>query len=208
VVVLDISVSLDGYVAGPNATLDEPLGENGELLHEWIFGLASWREAHGLEGGERGADDDVIREWVHVPGAVVMGRRMFSGGAGPWDADPKANGWWGDRPPFDVPVFVISHHAREPLTLGATKFTFVNGVEAALAEARRAAGDRPVQISGGAAVVQQALRAGLLDRMRLHLVPVLLGGGVPLFEGLDSRSLTLERVRSSGAVAHLEYAVS
>jgi dihydrofolate reductase len=202
--VLDISVSLDGYVAGPDATLEEPLGKNGMLLHEWIFGLASWRERHGLEGGERNADDDVVREWLGVPGAVVMGRRMFSGGSGPWADDPNANGWWGDTPPFDVPVFVVSHHPREPFLM----FRFVDGVEAALTQAREAAGDRPVLIAGGASVAQQALAAGQLDRLRLHVVPVLLGAGVKLFADGESRRFELERVRSSPAVAHLDYRVS
>jgi dihydrofolate reductase len=209
VVFLDISVSLDGYVAGPNASLQDPLGENGMLLHEWIFGLASWRERHGLEGGERNADDDVIRESLSLaPGAIVMGRGMFSGGSGPWADDPNANGWWGDHPPFDAPVFVVTHHERAPLTLGDATFTFVDGAERAFAQALDTAGDRPVLIAGGAAVAQQALAAGLLDRLRLHVVPVLLGGGVPLFADGVQRTLELERVRSSPAVTHLDYRVS
>jgi dihydrofolate reductase len=202
-VVLDISVSLDGYVAGPDATLEEPLGKNGMLLHEWIFGLAAWRERHGLEGGERNADDDVVREWLGVPGAVVMGRKMFSGGSGPWADDPNANGWWGDTPPFDVPVFVVTHHPREPLMM----FRF-DGLEPAIAQAREVAGDRPVLLAGGGSVAQQALAAGLLDRLRLHVVPVLLSAGVKLFAEGEQHRFELERVRSSPAVAHLDYRVS
>src|SRR5215217_4395349 len=111
--VLDISTSLDGFVAGPNATLEEPLGVGGERLHEWVFVLESWRRPHGLEGGERNADADVVQESLDATGAVVMGRRMFSGGSGPWEDDRKADGWWGDEPPFHAPVFVLTHHARE-----------------------------------------------------------------------------------------------
>ena len=125
-VVLDISMSLDGYVAGPNPTLEEPLGKGGEGLHEWAFSAASWRERHGLSGGETNPDSDVVAESLASTGAVLMGRRMFSGGQGPWDDDPNADGWWGDDPPFHVPVFVLTHHAREPVTKeGGTTFTFV-----------------------------------------------------------------------------------
>jgi dihydrofolate reductase len=113
---LDITMSLDGFVAGPNQTLEQPLGEGGERLHEWVYGLASWRESHGLDGGERAPDDDVLEESVRATGAVLMGRRMFSGGAGPWEGDENAGGWWGDTPPFGVPVFILTHHAREPVT--------------------------------------------------------------------------------------------
>jgi dihydrofolate reductase len=135
-----------------------------------------------------------------------MGRRMFSGGEGPWATDPNASGWWGDDPPFEVPVFVVSHHARGPLTLGRTTFTFVDGVGPAVEEARAVAGDRPAGLAGGANVVQQCLAAGLLDRIRLHVAPVMLGEGVSLFAEGETRRLTLERVRA-GTVAHLEFAV-
>src|SRR5215218_11319730 len=111
--ILDLSISLDGFVAGRNQTLEQPLGEGGERLHEWVFALESWRKPHGLEGGERNVDGDVVQESVDATGAVVMGRRMFSGGAGRWADDPNADGWWGDNPPFHVPVFVLTHHARE-----------------------------------------------------------------------------------------------
>ena len=207
---LDISMSLDGFIAGPNQTVEEPLGRGGEQLHEWVFGLRTWREAHGLEGGEENADSEVVREAVAPNGAYVMGRRMFSSGRGPWEDDPKANGWWGDEPPFGVPVFVLTHHPREPLELGDTTFTFVSeGVEAAHEQARAAAGERNVAVSGGADVVQQFLAAGLLDEMQLHVVPLLLGGGVRLFGAAvgDQPALQLTRVVDSPRVTHLKYRV-
>ena len=147
---LDISMSLDGFVAGPNATLDEPLGRGGELLHEWVYPLKSWREEHGETGGETGGDDDVVAEHVAATGAVIMGRRMFSGGEGPWEDDPNADGWWGDDPPFHVPVFVLTRHEREPVVKeGGTTFTFVtDGIEPALEEARAAAEERDVVACG------------------------------------------------------------
>jgi dihydrofolate reductase len=209
-VVLDITTSLDGFVAGPNATLEQPLGEGGERLHDWIVGLASWREPHGLPGGETGPDDDLFRESFASIGAFVMGRRMFSGGAGPWEDDPRADGWWGDEPPFHAPVFVLTHHAREPVAKeGGTTYTFVtDGVEAAAEQARAAAGDRNVGVAGGASVAQQFLAAGLLDEIQLHVAPVLLGDGVRLFD-LGSAQIELEptRVVSSPAVTHVRYRV-
>ena len=208
-VVLDISTSLDGFVAGPNPTLEEPLGAGGEQLHDWIVGLASWREVHGLAGGERNADAELVAEGVASTGAVVMGRRMFSGGAGPWQDDPRAGGWWGDDPPFRKPVFVVTHHGREPLELGETTFTFVtDGVEAAIGQARAAAGDKDVLVAGGASVAQQILGAGLLDEIQLHVAPILLGGGTRLFDD-GGRDVELERTRvlDSPAVTHLRYRV-
>jgi dihydrofolate reductase len=207
---VDITMSLDGFVAGPNQTLEHPLGENGELLHRWAFAAASWREQHGLSGGESSVDSDVLQESQAATGAVVMGRRMFSGGEGPWAGDPMANGWWGDDPPFHVPVFVVTQHARDPeIMQGGTSFAFVtDGIEDAVARARDAAGDKDVLISGGASVVQQALRAGLLDELQLHVVPLLLGGGVLLFDGLDPIvELEATRVIESPTVAHLRYRV-
>lgn len=208
-VFLDISTSLDGFVAGPNPSLEEPLGENGERLHEWVIGLKSWREPHGLEGGETNANSDVVAETTARTGATVMGRKMFSGGQGPWGDDPKADGWWGDNPPFHVPVFVVTHHAREPVPKeGGTTFNFVtDGIRAAIEEARAAAGDRDVAIAGGASVAQQALDAGLLDEIQLHVVPILLGGGTRLFEGLRDVGLERTRVIDSSAVTHLRYRV-
>jgi dihydrofolate reductase len=208
---LDISMSLDGFVAGPNATLEDPLGEGGESLHEWIFGLKAWREPHGLEGGEEGPDNEVVREGLQRNGAVIMGRRMFSGGSGPWEDDPKADGWWGDEPPFHVPVFILTHHARETVSKkGGTTFTFVtDGIESALDQARAAAGDEDILIGGGAQAAQQYLKAGLLDEITLHVAPVILGGGVRLFEGLgpDDAKLELVEVVESPKVTHIKYRV-
>jgi dihydrofolate reductase len=206
---LDISMSLDGFIAGPNPTVEQPLGEGGEGLHEWVFGLKSWREPHGLDGGSTGVDDEVMRESFTATGAVVMGRRMFSGGEGPWEDDPNADGGWGDDPPFGVPVFILTHHARETVEKqGGTSFTFVtDGPEAALERAREAAGDRNVALGGGANVVQQYLRAGLLDELQLHVVPILLGGGVRLLDGLDPLQLEVTRVVESPEVTHLKYRV-
>jgi dihydrofolate reductase len=208
---LDISTSLDGFVAGPNQTLEEPLGEGGERLHEWAFRLASWREPHGIEGGERDADDEVIAEAIRATGAVIMGRRMFSGGEGPWEDDPNADGWWGDDPPFHVPVFVLTHHPRETVVKqGGTSFTFVtDGIETALEQARAAAGDQDIAIGGGASVAQQYLKAGLLDEFQIHVAPVLLGGGVRLFAGEATGPVELEATRTlaSPYVTHLRFRV-
>jgi dihydrofolate reductase len=210
--ILDISMSLDGFIAGPDADLEEPLGRGGEGLHEWIFGVKSWRESHGKSGGETGPDDEVVEEWQSRAGATIMGRRMFSGGQGPWDDDPKASGWWGEEPPFHHPVFVLTHHPREPLPMrGGTTYTFVSeGIEAALEQARTAAGEKDVGLAGGADVAQQYLAAGLLDEVQIHLVPVLLGGGVRLLDHLDPGRVKLEptRVLESPAVTHLRYRVS
>jgi dihydrofolate reductase len=210
-VYVDITMSLDGFVAGPNQTLEQPLGEGGERLHEWVVALKSWRERHGLTGGETGPDSDVVEESVRNTGATVMGRRMFSGGEGPWEDDPNADGWWGDDPPFHHPVFILTHHAREPVTKqGGTTFTFVtDGIESALEQARAAAGDKDVAVGGGADVAQQYLKAGLLDELQIHIVPVLLGGGVRLFDNLDPDDAELEvtGVVESPAVTHVRYRV-
>lgn len=205
----DISVSLDGFVAGPTPTLEEPLGRGGERLHEWVFDLATWREVHGLEGGESGPDDDVIEEAVSRAGAVVMGRRMFGGGDGPWGDEPW-EGWWGDEPPFHGPVFVVTHHEREPLVKTGTTFTFVtDGIESAVEQARAAAGGKGVAVAGGADTIRQCLGAGLADELQIHLVPVLLGGGTPLFGGLSAAEAEFEiaRVIASERVTHLKYRV-
>jgi dihydrofolate reductase len=209
--ILDISMSLDGFVAGPNPTLEHPLGDGGERLHDWAVRLSSWRERHGLSGGERNADAEVVDESLAATGAVVMGRRMFSGGAGPWEDDPRADGWWGEEPPFRVPVFVLTHHGRERLVKqGGTTFTFVTeGIETALEQARAAAGEKDIALAGGASVAQQYLNAGLLDEVQVHLVPVLLGAGVRLFDGLDPNAVELQpaRVIESPGVTHLRYRV-
>lgn len=211
-VILDISTSLDGFVAGPHPSLEHPLGEGGERLHEWALGLAAWREPHGLSGGETNASSEVMSEGLARTGAVVMGRRMFSGGQGPWEDDANADGWWGDDPPFHVPVFVLTHHARAPVPKqGGTTFTFVtDGVESAVAQARSAGGAKDVAIAGGANVAQQALTAGLLDEIQIHLAPVLLGSGTRLFEevgGGEEARLELARVVEAPGVTHLRYRV-
>ena len=211
--VFDISTSLDGFVAGPHQTLDAPLGEGGNRLHEWAFATKAFREQHGMTGGEANPDSAIAEESLRDTGATVMGRRMFSGGQGAWEEDPNADAWWGDDPPFHHPVFVLTHHARAPVTKqGGTTFTFVTeGIEAALAQARAAAGARDVAVGGGASVVQQYLRAGLLDEFRIHVVPVLLGDGVRLFENhLADAPRELERMRvleSPTGVVHLAYGV-
>lgn len=211
-VIVDISTSLDGFVAGPNPTADDPLGENGERLHEWALAVVSWRETHGREGGEGGVDDDLIRERIERTGATIMGRRMFSGGSGPWADDPNGSGWWGDAPPFGHPVFVLTHHEREPLTLGRTTFTFVtDGVESALEQARAAAAENDVLVAGGAQAAQQYLRAGLVDELCVHVAPVLLGRGERLYDGLGPDAPGLEAagmVESPAGVAHLRYRLS
>jgi dihydrofolate reductase len=197
-VLFDISVSLDGYVAGPDDGPELGLGVGGERLHEWVVELKSWREPHGLEGGETNASSEIV-EGMSAPGAVVVGKRMFDNAHG-----------WGDEPPFGKPVFVLTHTAREPLTKGGTTFTFVtDGIESAVAQAKEAAGDGDVSIGGGASTAQQALKAGLVDEVGLTFAPVLLGGGVRLFEGLgpDDAELELVRVVEGPKATHLKYRV-
>jgi dihydrofolate reductase len=173
---IHISVSADGYVAGPNQSEENPLGEGGERLHDWLVALRAWREPHGLEGGEVNASSAVVEELQANLGAEIMGRGKFGGGPGSWGEDPWP-GWWGEDPPFHMPVFVLTHHQREPLTLSDTTFTFVtDGTEAALEQARAAAGEKDVLIGGGADVINQYLAAGHVDELELHVVPLLLGG--------------------------------
>jgi dihydrofolate reductase len=203
----DLSISLDGFVAGPNPSQHDPLGIGGEQLHEWAFAAAAWREAHGREGGEGGLDSDVIAETVGRTGAGIMGRKMFSGGSGGWEDDPNPRGWWGDEPPFHHTVFVLTSHPRKPLEMqGGTTFVFVTeGFDAALAQALEAAGGKDVQLHGGASPVQQALAAGALEDLQVHVAPVLLGSGTPLLGGSTGR---LERVRvleSPSGVVHIRY---
>ena len=204
-----ISMSLDGFVAGPNQSEENPLGLGGEDLHEWVVKLEAWRRQHGLEGGEVNASSAVIEEVQTNVGATVMGRNMFGGGPGPWDKDDPWNGWWGDNPPFHTPVFVLTHHPREPLEMkGGTTFHFVtDGIESALEQARQAAGANDVMIGGGASVVQQYLAAGFVDEFELHVVPILLGDGERLLEKVGD--LKLEQVRAVDApgVTHIRYRV-
>jgi dihydrofolate reductase len=205
----EISMSLDGYVAGPDQTEDEPLGKGGEALHDWVVALEAWRKSHGHEGGEVNASTPVMEEQIEGFGANLMGRNMFGGGPGPWGDDPW-QGWWGDEPPFHHPVFVITHHEREPLTLSDTTFHFVtDGIASALDQAKEAAGDKDVKVSGGANIANQYLAAGQLDEVELHVVPILLGGGSRLFEDLGDANVKLEqnRVVEAPGVTHLRYAV-
>ena len=204
-----ISTSLDGYVAGPNQSMENPLGEGGEGLHDWVVPLKAWRERAGMEGGEENVSTAVVRDEFANVGAEIMGRGKFGPPSrGPWGDDPW-RGWWGDDPPFHKPVFVLTHHAREPLTLSDTTFTFVtDGIEAALERAREAAGDGDVFIGGGAKTINLYLAAGLVDELELHVVPMLLGGGARLFDGVGS-AVTLELLRAVEApgVTHLKYRV-
>jgi dihydrofolate reductase len=204
-----ISVSLDGYVAGPNQSEENPLGDGGEELHDWAVELKVWRESHGREGGEVNASTPVMEESLADVGAEIMGRGKFGPpGGGSWGDYPWP-GWWGEDPPFHMPVFVLTHHEREPLTLSDTTFTFVtDGIESALEQAREAANGKDVMIGGGADAINQYLAAGLVDEIELHVVPQLLGSGSRLFEGLGP-DLKLEQLRAVEApgVAHLKYRV-
>lgn len=201
-----ISVSLDGFVAGLNQSEEHPLGEGGEQLHEWVIELAAWRKPHGREGGVTNASSAIFEEGTANVGATIMGRNMFGGGPGPWGEDPW-QGWWGEEPPFHHPVFVLTNHAREPLVLEGTEFTFVtDGIESALAQAVEAAGGKDVAIGGGADVIQQYLAAGLVDEMLLTVVPVVLGGGARLLDGLNPDiGFEQAQVVEAPGVAHLKY---
>jgi dihydrofolate reductase len=196
-VTADISMSLDGFIAGPNDSPELGLGEGGERLHEWVYDLESWRERHGLSGGRSDRDAEILEEAFADVRAIVLGKRMFENAKG-----------WGDEPPFHVPVFVLTHEAREPLAKeGGTTFTFVtDGVESALAQARAAAGEGDISVAGGASTIQQFIRTGLLDEIQVHVVPVLLGGGIRLFDNLG-RDIELERTRivESPDVVHLRF---
>jgi dihydrofolate reductase len=204
-----ISTSLDGYVAGPNQSQAEPLGKGGEGLHDWLVALKSWREQAGMEGGEENVSNDVFEEATANVGAEIMGRGKFGPATrGPWGDEPW-QGWWGDDPPFRKPVFVLTHHEREPLTLSDTTFTFVtDGIESALERAREAAGNKDVFIGGGADAINQYLAAGLVDELELGVVPIVLGGGARLFAGIGP-GLKLEPIRTVEApgVTHLKYRV-
>jgi dihydrofolate reductase len=208
----NLAISLDGYLAGPDQSLENPLGVGGLQLHEWAFALAAFRGEHGLEGGEANASTQIIEESTAHVGAVIMGRNMFGGYPGPWRDDPPWTGWWGDNPPYHVPVFVLTHHPRQPLAMqGGTTFTFItDGIEAALAQARAAAGDKDIVVAGGANIVQQYLAAGLIDEANVSVVPRLLGAGERLFDHLGGAELGLEQVRviEGPGVTHIRYRVS
>ena len=206
-----ITTSLDGFCAGPNQSVENPLGVGGESLHAWAIELAAWRTAHGMQGGEVNASTKIVEEAKAGVGAVVMGRNMFGGYPGPWREQGGSlwNGWWGEDPPFHCPVFVVTHHRRAPLELkGGTTFHFVTeGVEAAVEQARRAAGNKDISLGGGASLVQQCLRAKLVDEGTVSLVPLLLHGGERLFANLDAAAFGLEQVSATEApgVTHLKY---
>ena len=203
------SISLDGYSAGPDQSLENPLGVDGEGLHEWAFELDSWRREHGMDGGVTNASSAVVEETTANVGAGVMGRNMFGGGRGPWAAAPSWEGWWGANPPFHVPVFVLTHHGRAPLEMeGGTTFHFVtDGLVPAVARAREAAGDRDVVIHGGADTVRQTLRAGLLDEIWIHVAPRILGGGERLLDNVGGARFELIRAVDAPGVTHMKYRV-
>jgi dihydrofolate reductase len=206
---LTISMSLDGFVAGPNQSVDHPLGMGGMRLHEWVVPLAAWRKAHGMEGGEVNESSKLVEESVANIGATIMGRNMFGGHPGAWDANKPWNGWWGENPPFHHPVFVLTHHARAPLKMqGGTTFTFVTGgIQAALEQARNAAGGKDISLAGGAKACAQYLKAGLVDEMEINLAPTLLGSGERLFDGAgeELHGLKLVRTIATPAVVHLKF---
>ena len=207
---LAVSMSLDGFIAGPNQSEEHPLGEGGMQLHEWVFELAAWRKPHGREGGEVNVSSEIVEESLENIGATVMGRNMFGGGPGAW-GDRPWDGWWGEDPPFHTPVFVLTHHPREPLEKqGGTTFVFVtDGIESALEQAKEAAAGKDVSLGGGASVAQQYLAAGLIDELRLDVVPVFLGDGSRLFENIADANVKLEPVQvvEAPGVVHLKYHV-
>jgi dihydrofolate reductase len=205
---MKIATSLDGFVAGPNQSLDNPLGIGGMALHDWAFKADTWRREHGLDGGESNLSSQVIEESIANVGATIMGRNMFGGHPGSWSKEAPWNGWWGNDPPFHHPVFVLTHHAREPLLLeGGTTFTFVtDGIESALWQARSAAQGKDVSLAGGAKACQQYLAAGLVDEMEISMVPKLLGAGERLFDGVDDlHGLELMRTLAAPGVTHLKF---
>jgi dihydrofolate reductase len=204
---VNIAMSLDGYVAGPDQSEENPLGKGGMQLHQWAFELAAFRERHGMEGGDVNPSTAVVEEALENIGATVMGRNMF-GGRGPWGDQPW-DGWWGDDPPFHTPVFIVTHHPREPVAMqGGTTFSFVtDGIESALAQAVEAAGGKDVSLGGGASIVRQYLKAGLIDDLQINLVPVLLGGGERLFDNVDGVRLEQVRAVEAPGVTHLAYRV-
>lgn len=204
-----VAVSLDGYVAGPHQSVENPLGVGGMALHEWMVELEAWHKQHGEKGGVVNASTPVVEAMMSNVGAVVMGRNMFGGGPGPWSDDPPWKGWWGDNPPYHTPVFVLTHHPRAPLEMeGGTTFVFVtDGIESALEQAREAAGDRDVLLGGGAKVIQQYLTAGLVDEFDLSIVPILLGSGARLLENVGDLKLEQVRAIEAPGVTHIRFRV-
>jgi dihydrofolate reductase len=202
-----ISMSLDGYVAGPNQSLDNPIGEGGMRLHEWVFATDTWNEQHGQEGGERSPDSEVAVEVMQGIGAFIMGRNMFGPGRGAWDE--SWTGWWGEDPPYHAPVYVLTNHPRESVEMqGGTTFHFVtDGIESALEQARAAAGEKDVSIAGGASTINQYLAAGLLDEIYLHISPVVLGAGERMFADVGDPKLEPIKVVESPRVTHVKYRI-
>jgi dihydrofolate reductase len=207
-----ISISADGFVAGPNQSEENPLGEGGEGLHDWAVSLAAWRESHAKDGGEVNPSTPIMEQTLENIGAGVMGRNMFGPVSGGDWGDGHWKGWWGDVPPYHNDVFILTHHAREAVEMeGGTTYHFVtDGIERALERAKEAADGQDVRLWGGARVVQQYLAAGLLDVLELHVVPVLLGDGARLFDNLGGAGVKLEQVRAVEApgVTHLKYRVT
>jgi dihydrofolate reductase len=205
IVKVDISVSVDGFVAGPEVSREEPLGRGGMELHEWVLATQSWRAQHGQEGGAPGVDNDVVVAASSNIGAVIMGRRMFGAEEGPW-GDDAWEGWWHDDPPFQCPVFVLTHYERAPLPKGTTTFHFVtDGPESALEQAKAAAGPADISIGGGAETIEQYLRLGAVDELQTHVVPIFLGGGTRLFDDVPAGRLELIEVVDSPTVTHVRY---
>jgi dihydrofolate reductase len=204
-----MTTSLDGFVAGPNQSLDKPFGDGTDRLNDWMFEQAAVRKMFGEAGGATGPSNDVFVERASNIGAVVMGRNMFGGGRGPWATEPRWDGWWGEEPPYHAPVFVLTHYPRAPQPMkGGTTFHFVtDGIESALRQARGAAGDKDVVIAGGANVIQQVLRAGGLDLLELHLVPQTIGAGERLLDGIPAEMLEQDRVVPDRGVTHLRYRI-
>jgi len=205
-----ISMSLDGFIAGPNQSVANPLGMGGMRLHEWIFPLKAFRKMHGEDNGIVNDSNTIVEEMFANVGAHVMGRNMFGGYPGPWEPTKPWNGWWGGNPPFHNPVFVLTHYPREPLKFeGGTTFNFVtDGIEAALELAQKAAGSQDVHLGGGANVARQFFNKGLVDEMNINLVPILLGSGERLFDGTghDLHGLELIRTVVAPKVLHLKFA--
>jgi dihydrofolate reductase len=203
-----ISMSLDGFSAGPDQSVEHPLGVGSERLHEWAFALKIFREMHGMDGGEVNDSTAVVEESLANIGATIMGRNMFGGHPGAWDAQHPWNGWWGNEPPYHHPVFVLTHYARKPLELEGTTFTFVTeGIDVALEKARRAAAGKDVSLAGGAKAFQEYFRAGLVDEMLINIAPILIGSGERLFEriGHDLRGMKLVRTVATPLVTHLKF---
>jgi dihydrofolate reductase len=205
--VANMSISLDGFVAGPNQSFENPIGEGGMRLHEWMFQTAAWARREGGPVPPETPDSKVVETMHDNVGAFVMGRHMFDPGRGPWDMSWR--GWWGNDPPYHAPVFVLTHHPRAPLEMeGGTTFYFATeGIEAALAEAVKASRGHDVMVAGGAHAVRQYLRAGLLDRLTLHVAPVLLGRGERLLEDVGVPTLVPTDVVASPTVTHITYRV-